>query len=266
MDKIKVIKDGEIIAERDVDCNLSIGRAEDNDIILPDTEKYVSRKHAKIEVREDGAYIMDTGSQNGIVIDGAKVQEAKLDGDTEINIGKFKINFIREKTEEGTMIMSKEKEEDDEEDAGTMIISKDKDPAPPEPVEEGTMVKAPKPAGNYPPPRVGRGEFELDSGHAVWIKYAAVSIALVIALGFIFFKRGYSIAFEVRPVGAQVYVNGIGMPVSGGGKLRKIKKGTYKIKITHPEYAQAITGNLELSGKERHLKVIVDSRGMEVTQ
>ncbi|NUO51002.1 MAG: sigma 54-interacting transcriptional regulator [Polyangiaceae bacterium] len=60
---------------------LSIGRADDNDIVVDDTR--ISRKHARIEHREDGVWLVDLGSRNGSHVGSRRVdgQEALRPGD-----------------------------------------------------------------------------------------------------------------------------------------------------------------------------------------
>ncbi|ASV38005.1 phosphopeptide-binding protein [Pseudomonas sp. NS1(2017)] len=45
----------------------SIGRGPDNDLTLDDPGKYISRVHARIERRDDGFYLTDTGSNPSLV-------------------------------------------------------------------------------------------------------------------------------------------------------------------------------------------------------
>jgi type VI secretion system protein len=54
----------------------SIGRGTDNDWILPDPERYLSGKHARIDFRA-GAYILVDTSSNGTYVNGAQVPLGK---------------------------------------------------------------------------------------------------------------------------------------------------------------------------------------------
>ncbi len=57
----------------------SIGRSDDNALVLPDTEKFVSRHHATISV-ENGCYYLSDTSLSGVYING---QEPPLNNATE---------------------------------------------------------------------------------------------------------------------------------------------------------------------------------------
>ncbi|HTW75092.1 MAG TPA: type VI secretion system-associated FHA domain protein TagH [Steroidobacteraceae bacterium] len=48
----------------------SIGRAHDNDWVLPDVQCYVSAHHARVQFRNGGYYLLDT-STNGVYVNGA---------------------------------------------------------------------------------------------------------------------------------------------------------------------------------------------------
>ncbi len=69
-----IMQDGEQVGqewllENDV---VTIGREEDNDIVLPD--RRVSRQHAVIEREGDRYYIRDCGSKNGTFVNGTLLQ------------------------------------------------------------------------------------------------------------------------------------------------------------------------------------------------
>lgn len=62
------------------------------DILLPDN--MVSRRHMSIEGREDGFYVQDTGSLNGIYVNGRRVQVAKLAPGDRIRVGDCLLSFL----------------------------------------------------------------------------------------------------------------------------------------------------------------------------
>ncbi|MDX1656974.1 MAG: type VI secretion system-associated FHA domain protein TagH, partial [Candidatus Competibacteraceae bacterium] len=51
-------------------CDISIGRAPDNDWPLPDPERFLSSHHCRIQYREGSYYLTDT-STNGVFINHA---------------------------------------------------------------------------------------------------------------------------------------------------------------------------------------------------
>lgn len=74
----------------------SIGRAPENDIILPDEEKVISRYHATIRY-ENGSYLLrDDGSSNGTYVNGQLLEKASprmlQDGDR-VTIGDYELVF-----------------------------------------------------------------------------------------------------------------------------------------------------------------------------
>ncbi len=89
-----VLLDGEAVArEFFVEPGIStIGRLPQSDIHLPTPD--VSRRHAQVVFGEDGCYVVDLGSENGIVVNGARVQKHRLaDGDV-VQLGKQRLRFL----------------------------------------------------------------------------------------------------------------------------------------------------------------------------
>ncbi|MBK9294288.1 MAG: FHA domain-containing protein [Oligoflexia bacterium] len=64
---------------------IRIGRATDNDVVLDDVKS--SRYHARVEKREQNYWIVDAGSQNGIIVNGNLVNEKLLTLGDQIIIG-----------------------------------------------------------------------------------------------------------------------------------------------------------------------------------
>ncbi len=73
----------------------SIGRATDNDWILPDPERYLSGKHARVDFRS-GTYVLVDTSSNGTYVNGAQVPLGKYhdyplkDGDY-VRLGEYEL-------------------------------------------------------------------------------------------------------------------------------------------------------------------------------
>lgn len=77
---------------------VAIGRADDNTIRLDDSS--VSRHHARIVLRGDGAYIEDAGSSHGTFVDGRKVaRPARLRDGARIQIGNKELRTERRRDE-----------------------------------------------------------------------------------------------------------------------------------------------------------------------
>lgn len=70
-----------------------IGRSPECDVFLDDVT--VSRRHAEV-VREDERYtIRDLGSLNGTFINRRRIESAVLEDDDEVQIGKYRLTFLR---------------------------------------------------------------------------------------------------------------------------------------------------------------------------
>ncbi len=70
---------------------VSLGRSPDRDIVIEDDA--VSRRHCRIEEREDGYYIIDEGSTNGTFVGGVKITQERLKNGDILQIGKSKFRF-----------------------------------------------------------------------------------------------------------------------------------------------------------------------------
>ncbi|WP_287152795.1 FHA domain-containing protein [Candidatus Solincola tengchongensis] len=70
-----------------------IGRHPESDIFLDDIT--VSRRHAEIRREGDSYFITDTGSLNGTYLNRERIDSAPLSSGDEIQIGKFKLLFLR---------------------------------------------------------------------------------------------------------------------------------------------------------------------------
>jgi type VI secretion system FHA domain protein len=72
----------------------SIGRSDDNTLMLPDTEKFVSRHHASIKM-ENGYYYLSDTSLSGVLINGSEPAlhnaTARIENGTLLRIGEYEI-------------------------------------------------------------------------------------------------------------------------------------------------------------------------------
>ena len=73
------------------DYTLRIGRSPDNDLVLEDPTKGVSRFHAELRWEHDGYVIADLGSQNGTWIAGQRIGTAPLVAGTEVALGPYRL-------------------------------------------------------------------------------------------------------------------------------------------------------------------------------
>ena len=64
---------------------VTIGRGEDRDVQL--TDRAISRMHCEIEIQEQSLIIRDSGSQNGIKVNGSPVIAQELHDGDQIDIG-----------------------------------------------------------------------------------------------------------------------------------------------------------------------------------
>ncbi len=72
---------------------LTIGRAQNNDVPLPDDE-YASGRHARFEPRRDGIWVEDIGSTNGTFVNGIRLtRERKLTPGDVVRIGETDLRF-----------------------------------------------------------------------------------------------------------------------------------------------------------------------------
>lgn len=75
-----------------------IGRHPDSNIFLDDIT--VSRRHAELERSDDTFIVRDAGSLNGTYVNRRRTESARLGGGDELQIGKFKLIYLRPETPE----------------------------------------------------------------------------------------------------------------------------------------------------------------------
>jgi len=70
---------------------ITLGRLKECDLVVGG--KNISKKHAKIEEREDGFYLLDLCSLNGVFLNGKKISDTKLNHNDEIKLGTVLLHF-----------------------------------------------------------------------------------------------------------------------------------------------------------------------------
>ena len=92
MNRLVVFRDGAL--HRYVELgrrSLTIGRAQQNDVVLDDPDKMVSRFHAELRVL-DGEYVLvDLNSQNGTWVDARRVERITLAAGVPVAIGPYRL-------------------------------------------------------------------------------------------------------------------------------------------------------------------------------
>jgi len=79
-----------------------IGRSPGNDIVLPDAEKRVSSKHARVDRTGSTLQITDVGSTNGTVVNGRKIEAnsaAELKNGDKVMIGLYQLSVVASEEE-----------------------------------------------------------------------------------------------------------------------------------------------------------------------
>jgi pSer/pThr/pTyr-binding forkhead associated (FHA) protein len=146
--------------DREVDLgerNARIGRGDQNDIVLPDPAKSVSRFHAELRFEQGRFSIVDLNSQNGTWVAGRRVQQAALEPGIPVVLGTYRLVLKKETpppspvsgSTEATVVGRAVVAEPAS--AATMIVQKPAaPPAPP------TPMPPPAPKAETPePPKVG---------------------------------------------------------------------------------------------------------------
>jgi tetratricopeptide (TPR) repeat protein len=71
---------------------VQIGRSPQNDIVLEDQGKGVSRTHAELRFEGGHHVLVDKGSQNGILVDGARVASVVLEPGVVASVGRYRLS------------------------------------------------------------------------------------------------------------------------------------------------------------------------------
>ena len=87
-----------------------IGRSPGNDIVLPDEQKRVSSKHARLDRTSGSLHLTDLGSTNGTVVNGRKIEAnspVELKNGDKAMIGLYQVNVVasEEELQDRTMVV-----------------------------------------------------------------------------------------------------------------------------------------------------------------
>jgi hypothetical protein len=74
------------------EASVRVGRSPAADLVIDDAS--VSRRHAVVIRRDDRTVILDDRSRNGVVVNGARVQDAVLRDGDEIALGNVALRYV----------------------------------------------------------------------------------------------------------------------------------------------------------------------------
>ena len=75
---------------------LRIGRGDQNDVVLPDPAKSVSRFHAELRAEQGTFIVVDLNSQNGVWAAGRRVPKASLEPGVPVVLGSYRLVLKQE--------------------------------------------------------------------------------------------------------------------------------------------------------------------------
>jgi hypothetical protein len=129
---------GQVIAQHEwQQGSLTIGRDQGRSIVLP--TKTASRKHCRLDLVNGMPVIVDEGSANGTLVNGARIGgPTRVDENSKIDVGEFRITL--------------QKPEEDESERTVMMKPKAFAPPPPPPPRPQAAPPPPPPRPAPPPP------------------------------------------------------------------------------------------------------------------
>lgn len=85
-------------SEYELDCaRVTLGRGPDTDLVFDDTA--MSREHAALELEDEGYRVVDLGSTNGVLVNGAQVPAADLKHGDRFQLGDHVFQYVLEERE-----------------------------------------------------------------------------------------------------------------------------------------------------------------------
>jgi FHA domain-containing protein len=131
----------------------TIGRADGNNLVLPDNDRYISRNHAAVLMRGGRYVILDQGTAVPVIVNGRELgtgQEAPIADGDEIRIGGYVLRVVGATpgaVEERTMIRP----------VGSGLLPEDPIPAPPAPAIPASPMPSASMASDDPLAMFGGG-------------------------------------------------------------------------------------------------------------
>lgn len=132
MIKIQVVSDNGLLSSQPPDSSFdelggTIGRADNNTLVLPDPEKHISRLHASIDYRHGQYHICNHGSATPVVVNGQPLEkeqsEAIRSGD-EIRIGGYVLQVVADEESVNSLFNhSSDKVRSDNQSAGMDLFA-----------------------------------------------------------------------------------------------------------------------------------------------
>ena len=175
------------------DKTLRVGRSPEDDIVLPDPSKGVSRTHAEIRF-EGGRYVLaDHQSQNGIWVAGSRVASVALERGVVASVGPYRLMMEAPPAAEPVPAPEAQTE---------MIRRSQPPPAVPPPANDGRVAVKPAPRPRVPGPPTLRRWYEQPR----WLAVIGAAVLVVAASAF----AVYQFARQPQPdlVAAKALVDG----------------------------------------------------------
>jgi pSer/pThr/pTyr-binding forkhead associated (FHA) protein len=72
---------------------VTIGRGAQNDVVLDDPDRTISRFHAEVRPEDGGYVLVDLGSQNGTWSEEKRIDRMELKRGTPVTIGPYRLIF-----------------------------------------------------------------------------------------------------------------------------------------------------------------------------
>jgi hypothetical protein len=98
-----IIYRGDVL-DREIDLgegSVRIGRADDNEIVLPDPSRSLSRLHAELRFEQGKYSVVDASSQNGVWVAGRRVAKTTLEPGVPVLLGSYKLLLKDERPPRG---------------------------------------------------------------------------------------------------------------------------------------------------------------------